>query len=223
MALIRTIKNSFKDLIPPQNKSYGKLKINISFWPKEKIIKKQKILFFERNLLADELSGKEPIEQIIFLKGKKEKITFFQLRDLLSDLGFNLDVRFSGKRLANFSGVMNFGGFVLPGWQIFAEVVTFFFPFLEKLIFFKISPGKKRLHIRVYGDEKHYWLITAHVDINWLEWSKPRLVFKGHFRFGQGDYSKGTSLMYQLLSNFLLKMEKNEIWQRKDIEEILRK
>jgi len=226
MGIINTIKRSEDDLVRPKHKNYWGYEIDVQLVDHRKITEKVKLLPTEKRALAHELSGREPVDNIIILTNLKKslgRLTTSQIKEILDDMGFNVDTILSGAHFSDFSAVMNIGGFAIPGWVYLARSIAKFFPSTEKLLLLKLSPGKDRLHIRVFEMNDGSWMIIAHTDHNWMSLNLPK-VYRAHINSGKsvgsGDFVTGTLMMYALLKNFVNIAKENKVLPYKDIEEI---
>jgi hypothetical protein len=229
MSVISSIVSSGDDLVKPSKKSYWGYELGIELVNRRLISDKVKLLPTEKRAVAHELSGKEPVEVVIVLKNTKKslgRLTTNQVKDLLDDLGFNVSPTFSGKHFADFEAVMNVGGYSIPGWVSFGRTVARFFPSQQKDILLKLSPGRDRLHIRVFEMNDGSWMIAAHTDFNWINLNLPK-IYKAHVYsggpVGSGDYITGTIMMHALLNGFAKHLRKNEILDYEEIGMITRR
>lgn len=188
--------------------------LSISLVDSQEIVRKKSRSLGEKHAILHELSGKEPVRQVIIIKNKSKKsmrLVASQIKEIFSKIGFNVDPIFSKKHFSDFEAVMNVGGMSIPGWVKFARFVSKIFPSKEKSLLFKLSPGKDRLHIRLFKISNSSWLITAHTDHNWLSLNLKK-IYKSHVGSGAGDYITGTTMMHELLLKFIeCSEEKREI------------
>lgn len=227
MTVISSIVGSKDDLVKPKQKSYWGYKLDVQLVDRHEISDKVELLPTEKRALAHELSGKEPVEQVIIIKNAKKslgRLTTSQIKDILDDIGFNVDPTFSGKHFADFEAIMNVGGYSIPGWVKLARILARIFPSQEKDLLLKLSPGRDRLHIRVFEMNDGSWMLVAHTDFNWINLNIPR-IYRAHVSsggpVGSGDYITGTIMMHTLLKKFVEKMEKNETLPIKEIETVI--
>jgi len=221
MGILKTIIRARDDLEKPKTKSYWGYKIEAELMKVKDVKEKERLLPSDKRAIKHELSGKEPVEQIIVVRNSSKKLGRFttdQVKEMLDDMGFNVDVSLSKDHFSDFSAVMNVYGFAIPGWRSFANWVSKRFRKLEKLLLAKLAPGKYRLHIRLFEGNDGSWTIIAHTDVNWnLNLFK---VFKAHVSSGAGDYKTGTLMMYKLIKSFKKYSEKNKLFPYSEIEKV---
>lgn len=224
MGVVSSIIRSSDDDIKPKGKSYWGYGLNVKLIDIEKISKKKYLLPSEQKEVRHELSGKEPVEKVIVVKNSNKKLgrlTTSQVKDLLDDMGFNVDVLVGDNHFSDFDAVLNVGGYSIPGWVWLARMVTKLIPTSEKLLLSKLSPGKDRLHVRIFEQNDNSWVIIAHTDANWLSLNLAR-VYKAHLQEGEGDYVTGTIMMFNLLKKFSKFLSSNKIFKQKDIDKVIR-
>jgi len=224
MGIVDTIVRSKDDLVKPNKKSYAGYLLDVTLVDISKIQEKVTILPAEQRALDHELSGKEPIQKIIILKNSHKslgRLTTNQMKDILDDMGFNVDTIFSSLHYADTAAVMNINGFVIPGWIYFAKLLIKLNPSWEKLVLTKLAPGRERLHIRVFEMNDGNWLIAAHTDWNWMSLNLKKVIHS-HIEQGTGNYAIGTRMMVALLNTFKDRLEQNKILSYKDILNITR-
>lgn len=219
MGIINSILRSKDDLVKPKKKSYWNFQIKVEIIDINSITDRTKKSPSEKRLLLYELSGKEPVEQVILLKNEHVSLgnfTTLQVKDMLDDLGFNVDTILAGRHESDFSAVMNTHGYLIPGWEKIIVKISEKFPILEKLLLFKLAPGKERLHIRAFELNNGSWAFVAHTECNWMN---PNLVkvFKAHGIRGSGNYAMGTLMLYELLLAFAKNLKKNQILPNSEI------
>ncbi|MBI4058347.1 hypothetical protein HY408_01130 [Candidatus Gottesmanbacteria bacterium] len=225
MGVVNTILRSKTDSHKPHKKSYWGYHLNVRLIDTHKLTGKTTLLPAEKRMVAHELSGKEPVEKVIVLTSSGRgtgHLTTHQIKEILSDLGFNVDTILGRRHHADIHAVMNINGFVLPGWETLVRLISKRRPAIEKLISAKLAPGYERLHIRLYVMHDGSWLITAHIDGNWMNINLAKVV-ASHFKTGSGDYRTGTTLMYQLLRKFNRCLLANQIIRHEDITRITRR
>lgn len=99
MGLLNTIKRSQDDYDLPSKKSYWGYEIDVSLIDVERITQKVNHLPSEKRALLHELSGLEPVDKVLIIKNKKKnlgRLTTYQVKEILDDMGFNVDTIFSG-------------------------------------------------------------------------------------------------------------------------------
>lgn len=223
MGIINTIIRSRDDLVKPKKKSYWGYKLHIELLDREQITKKVSLLPTEQRLVSYELSDIEPSKQYILLGNSKKslgRLTTSQIKEMLDDMGFNVDTILSGSHLSDIAAVLNINGFVIPGWMQFIRFLSHFSPDMEKLFLTKLAPGRKRLHIRLYEMNDGTWVILAHTDWNWMSLNLAR-TFHAHVIKGTGDYQTGTKMMYALLEAFKTHLDQNKILSYREISRII--
>lgn len=224
MGIINTIIRSRDDSLKPKTKSYWGYKLNIQLVNKEEITEKIKLLPSEKRLVLHELSGKEPVEQVILLSNSKKelgRLTTNQVKEILDDMGFNVDTILAGMHGADYNAVMNINGFLIPGWHWVARAISKLFYGSSKLWTTKLSPGKERLHVRMFEMNDGTWLIAAHTDVNWMDLNLAK-VFKAHLTTGAGDFKTGTLMMYELLKKFAQYLNENQNFPYEEIVGVTR-
>ena len=223
MGITDSIVRSKDDLVKPRYKSYWGYSLDINLLKLKDMSKKLKPSPSEKRALKHELSGIEPVSDLIVLNNNKNNLGRFttsQIKEMFDDIGFNVDVLVGERRDADISAVMNVGGYSIPGWVKLARFITKFFPSNEKLLLTKLSPGKDRLHIRMFENNDGSWLIAAHTDHNWLSLNLYK-VYKAHGSYGAGDYVTGTRIMYELLRKFSWYLKNNKVLPTKEIDKIV--
>ena len=224
MGIIDTIIRSRDDLIKPKKKSYWGYDLDVELVDAKSITQKVKLLPTEKRTIEYELSGKEHVHQLIILRNNRKslgRLTTSQVKEILDDMGFNVDTILSAPRASDFSAVMNINGFAIPGWRYFVNIMLTINPDFEKLLLTKLAPGRERLHIRIFESNSGDWIILAHTDWNWMSLNLFR-VYKAHVVTGAGDYEMGTLIMYKLLLAFNEFLKENKIFPTKDIIGITR-
>ncbi len=223
MGIFDTILRSKDDLVKPESKSYWGCELEIDLANVKDIIEKSNLLPSEKRLVAYELSGKEPINQIIVVSNTNKelgRLTTSQLKDILDDMGFNVDTILSGSHYSDTTAVMNINGFVAPGWRTLAGIVKEFNPVWEKLLLSKLSPGKERLHIRIFEMNDGRFIVAAHTDLNWMSFNIFK-VFNAHLSSGRGNYKLGTAIMFKLLKKFNENLRNNRTMDYDDIKTVV--
>ena len=223
--MIDTIIRSKDDKVKPNKRSYGGYKLKIDLVNVDTIKNKKRLYYAEKQAKKHELSGIEPIKDVIVLNNNKKdlgRFTTAQIKEMFDDMGFNVDTIVSGAHFSDIEAVMNIGGYSIPGWVKFARILTKYFPSRDKLLLTKLAPGKDRLHIRIFENNDGSWIIAAHTDHNWLSLNF-RQVKKSHMGYGAGDYVSGTRIMYELLKEFAKCMDENRVLTVDKIEKITKK
>jgi hypothetical protein len=222
MGIIDSIIRSKNDLVKPKSKSYWGYSLNIKLIDVKEFREKKSTLPSEERALEHELSETEPAEQVILIDNQKKslgRLTTNQIKDILDDLGFNVDVLMSASHFSDFSAVMNIRGYSLPLWNYLANGIAKIFPQWEKLLLLKLAPGKERLHIRVFELNSGSWFVAAHTDYNWIN-INPFEIHKAHIQIGTGNYHLGTLMMYTLLKRFAEFTETNKVMPVVEIKRI---
>jgi hypothetical protein len=223
MSVISSIQNSKEDLDKPKNKSYWSFDFDISLVEANYFRNKNNPSPTEKRMLGFDLSKEEHIEEVVVLNNGKKglgRFTTEQVKEILSDMGFNVYPTFGGKHLADIEAIMNVGGYSVPGWVRIARTIAKFLPSREKLLVTKLSPGKDRLHVIAYEENDGSWAFASHTDFNWLSLNLPK-IYQAHVGHGAGDYITGTLMFYELLTAFGKKTSENKILSVKEIENII--
>jgi hypothetical protein len=224
MGIVNTIRRSGNDLVKPKAKTYWGCDLEIELKDVKTITEKTTLTPAEKKITAYELSGIEPIEQVIILDNRNTimgRLTTSQIKEILDDMGFNVDTILSGAHNCDFSAVMNINGFMIPGWEWIVKIGSRWLPELEKLLLTKLAPGRERLHVRIYELNDGKWLIAAHTDWNWMNLNPVR-VFKAHVGSGAGNYKLGTVMMYELMKSFKKYMVRNQVFDYAEIARVCR-
>lgn len=146
----------------------------------------------------------EPIEKIISISRKDcEELTETDIKKILEDLGYNINVLLSKKDSCDFDAAVNINGYSIPGWKKFIvflrKLNTNIAVFLGK----RFAPGRSRLHLRFYKGNKN-WYAIAHIDFNWMSLDL-RKINKAHNKSGQGDYKTGNRCFAECLKKYFEK------------------
>ena len=222
MGVVDTIIRSKDDGVKPDNRSYGGYDLRINLVDVNVIKKKKRLFHTEKRANKHELSGKEPIKEVLILdNGKKSlgRFTTVQIKEMFDDMGFNVDTIVSEAHFSDIEAVMNINGYSIPGWVKIARIITRIFPTHEKLLLTKLAPGKDRLHVRIFENNDGSWIIAAHTDHNWLSLNFAK-VKKAHVGYGAGDYITGTRIMYDLLRRFKKCVDENKILTAHEIQKV---
>lgn len=223
MGVVDSIKNSKSDSVKPNKKSYWGVDLSVSLMDIKEFVSKRDFFPSEKRAMIHELSGKEPIKQIVVIKNLRKKmgnLTTYQMKEILADIGFNVDPLFSKNNYCDLEAVMNVGGIAIPGWIRIVRIISKIFPSREKMLLLKLSPGKDRLHIRLFENNDGTWIIAAHTDHNWLSLNLAK-VYKSHVGYGAGDFITGTIVFYGLLNKFNASLKANKILSYKEVEKII--
>lgn len=222
MSVISSIKSSKSDLNKPKNKSYWGFDFDVSLVNADYFRNKRNPSPTEKRMLGFDLSKEEHIEEVVVLNNGNKSLGRFttgQVKEILNDMGFNVNPTFGGKHLADIEAVMNVGGYSIPGWVRVARTIAKFLPSREKLLVTKLSPGKDRLHVITYEENDGSWAFASHTDFNWLSLNLPK-IYKAHVGHGAGDSITGTLMFYKLLTAFGKKASENKILSVKEVEGI---
>lgn len=224
MGVLNTIRRSQDDRVRPKSRSYWGIDLGITEVKSSEITEKKKFSLAEKRALQHELSGIEPVEDVIVIWNKdknSERLSTYQVKEILSDMGFNVDEVLGGQHFADVTAVMNVNGFVVPGWVRVANFLSRLLGGSKKLLLSKLSPGKDRLHIRLFENNDGSWIVIAHTDNNWIT-INPVRIYKAHIEKGAGDYELGTEIMYQLLMAFReICLQKNRLFTYTKINNIV--
>ncbi|MFC1654011.1 hypothetical protein ACFL1M_04155 [Patescibacteria group bacterium] len=224
MGIFSSAKKSKTDLLDPKSKSYYGYGLKLKKISVESITSKKNPYFSEKSAMLRELSGAEPVEVVLILSNtnkNKGRLTTKQVKEILFDLGFNVDVAVGGSHHSDISAVLNINGFLIPGWKFLSRLVTIPFPKLEKLFMTRMAPGKERLHTRVFEGSDGSWMITSHTEWNWMTVNLYK-VFNSHFTKGAGDYKTGSMMMMELFDRFLHSYRENKPFSVDEIEKVTR-
>ena len=225
MTIISSIVGSKDDLVKPDKKNYWGFVFDVSTVEASYFRNKKDPNPTEKRMLGFDLSDKEPIEKVVVLKNTKKNLGRFtteQVKEILDDMGFNVNPRFGGKHLADIEAVMNVGGYSIPGWVKMARVISKLLPSREKLLITKISPGNDRLHVIAYEGHDGSWVFASHTDFNWLNLNLPK-IYKAHVGHGAGDYITGTIMFHSLLENFGKYVDANKLFNVSVVQKIIKK
>ena len=225
MSIVSSFVKSFDDTTSFSLKSYAGCELEINLVEPEEFLEKNGQLNTGKRLKVHELSGKEHVEQVILLKNVSKDLgdlTTWQIKDILDDLGFNIGVLVSHSFSSDFTAAMGLGKFSIPFWGLIPKLFGVFTSRFQKLLFLKLAPGKKRLHLRAFEMHDGSWVIVAHIEMNLFSVNIPRIIWK-HVRYGHGDYINGTKLMFELLSEFNRCLENHRVVRFENIKEIVEK
>jgi len=223
MSIFRTLLRSKDDLEKPDRKTYWGYTFGVKLIKASDILEKKALSPTEKRTLLFDLSEKEPVDEIIILDNVNKglgKITSFQMREILDDIGFNLDPWLWGKHQADIEAVMSITEFSIPSWVKVVRFVAKYLPSYEKAVATKISPAKDRLHLSLFENNDGSWIVVAHTEPNWLSLNLRR-VFKAHVGHGAGDYVTGTIMAYGLFKGFSKCLEKDSLFTVKKINQVL--
>lgn len=225
MSIFSSFVRSLDDTTSFSLKSYAGCELGVALVNSREFLEKNGLLNTGKRLKKHELSGKEKVEKIIVIKnlnGEFGDLTAWQVKDILDDLGFNIGVLVSHSFSSDFTAAMGLGKFSIPFWGLIPRVFGVFTSRFQKLLFLKLSPGKKRLHLRVFEMHDGSWAIVAHMEMNLFSLNLPKVFWK-HVTFGHGDYDNGTKLMFELLSEFKRCLENHRVIKFENIKEIVEK
>ena len=163
----------------------------------------------EENLKKHELSGKEPIKKVLVLQGNGLDKT--HVKKMLSEMGFNVRIVVGNRHHADLVAIMVINGFWIPGWEFLIKFVAWLsFSGLKKIFLAKFTPGKERLHLRLFlSIDKKKWVITAHTDWNWITLNLLKPI-RSHLMKGMGDYQTGTLMAHRLFKLFFQRQANNK-------------
>ena len=212
-----SIKTSFERLkdkrVPFNKKSYHDLKIGYEILNAKEFLKNPKSSDLKERIYTVEYSEDKVGEIIkIFNKEKGKVINVFELKDFFFDIGFNIDVTMSEVFRSDVTMVYNIGGYVIPFWDRLISRILKDKRETRRMFISALSPGKKRLHCRIYHGSDGAWYMTSHIDhANWLNILNPTQIFVSHMMRGTGDYVLGTGIMKVVISKAieLHKQKKN--------------
>lgn len=224
MSVLKSILRSFDDTTSFSTKSYAGCGLEISLVDPEEFLEKNGKLNTGKRLRINELSGKEKLEKIIIIKNSKKELgdlTTWQVKDILDDLGFNVGVTVGEKRSSDITAAMGLGGFSIPFWGLIPKIFGVFTSRFQKLLYLKLVPSKRRLHLRIFEMHDGSWVIASHIDYNWINFNIPKVLLN-HFKSGRGDYQNGTKLMHDLLLKFKDSLESHRVIHFESIEKIIK-
>ena len=223
MSIIGSFVRSFDDTTSFSLRSYCGCDIDISLVSPKEFLAKNGKLNTGKRLQLRELSGKEKVEQIIIIKNVRKELgdlTTWQVKDILDDLGFNVGMTFGEKRSSDITAAMGLGGFSIPFWGLIPKIFGVFTSKFQKLLYLKLTPSKKRLHLRIFEMHDGSWVIAAHIDYNVINFNIPKVLLN-HLKSGKGNYVKGTKLMYDLLLKFKERLVAHRVIHFDEIEKIV--
>ncbi|KKU16197.1 MAG: hypothetical protein UX26_C0032G0006 [Parcubacteria group bacterium GW2011_GWC1_45_9] len=223
MSIFSSLVRSFDDTTSFSTKSYAGCQLQLSLVTPEEFLEKNGQLNTGQRLKKHELSGKEKVEQMIVVKNARKRLgnlTVWQIKDIFDDLGFNIGVM--GKSgSSDITAAMGLGGFSIPFWGLIPKFFGVFTSRFQKLMYLKLTPSKRRLHLRIFEMHDGSWVIVAHIDYNWINFNIPKVLLN-HLGSGKGDYIGGTKLTLELLLKFKDKLESHRVVQFEDIEKIIK-
>lgn len=212
------------DYVKPSKRNYWGCELEVKLIKASDIIKQKNVTEAVRNILIKgELSGIEHIDYVLELDSTNKdagRITTRQLVQILNDMGFNVSYRLVGTHDCDISAIMNIKGFVWPFWN---KMPDLFDTRMEKLLLSKWAPGKERLHIRAYENNDGKWLITSHIDINWINPNILKVIHAHSKTAGAGDYKLGTVMAYKLIKEFIKVAKTDKIFTYDNIITIVKK
>lgn len=187
--------------LPFEKKSYHDLKLSYEVLNAKEFLKNPESSDLKGRIYKIEYKVDKVIEILRFFSKEESKvINVFELRDFFSDVGFNVDVTMSETFKADIMMVYNIGGYVIPFWDKLISKIVKDDRDVKRMLISALSPGKKRLHCRIYHGSDGAWYITSHVDnANWLNILNPVGIFVSHGVRGTGDYHLGTEIMKEVL------------------------
>lgn len=203
MSIRTTLARSKDDLEPIQNRSFASQIITT---------KDIEISSIDRNSPSDAEKRMIKIEHTeqgaqntLLITGYPDGLSVNQIRDLFDEIGFNSDVTMSEVHGSDISIVVNIGGYLLPFWK---EITSLFSNKWRKILLFKLAPGKKRLHGRLFHHSDNSWYLVTHVDeANWFNILTPKKLFRSHLQKGTGNYILGHKIASAGIRQFLGDME----------------
>lgn len=188
-----------------EKKSYNDLNLGYEILDAEKFLKDPNGSDLKERIYKIEYTV-DKVKEIIRLYNKKKSqvINIFEIRDFFFDVGFNVDVLMTEIFNSDITMVYNIGGYVLPFWEKIISKVFKKKPSYKRMFITALSPGKQRLHCRIYHGWDGAWYITSHVDhANWLNVLDVSGIFKSHLVRGTGDFELGTKVMKVVLDKVI--------------------
>jgi hypothetical protein len=204
MSIGSAIARSKDDLKPYSNTSISTLNLNYEILDLKGFLKDWKGNDVKERIHRREYSVDKSKQVFRFYDPTGRSVTTNQIREFFDDIGFNVDVLMSEGFSSDVIMVYNIGGYLLLGWRWFSRLITRYKPEWKLLMSFKLSPGVKRLHCRLYEYHDGSWLMTSHVDhANWMNVLNPFEMVRSHFVKGTGDYDLGTEIMKRALGKII--------------------
>ena len=121
MGLRSLLNRSRDDLKKPKSKSYWGYQLSIKAVNVKDLSKKANLLPSERRALLHELTETEKTEKVLILRNKNKKLGRFttsQIKEMLDDIGFNIDTVLGKKHKADLCAVMSIKGTLIPGSRV---------------------------------------------------------------------------------------------------------
>ena len=130
-----------------------------------------------------------------------QKIKEKYFKRLLQDMGYNTRVYFAKNNGADLKAAMSINGYLVPGWSLMIRLIRKFSKNKARFFGKKFSPGRSRLHIRIY-EGNNYWYATAHIDkYNFFHYNILG-IRRSHLGCGNGDYENGTKYFLESLKYY---------------------
>jgi hypothetical protein len=200
MSIKSAIEKSKDDNLKPSQKSYAGIDLTITIIKATDILRKKNKSDSEKRLSQAELKTEKINEVFKLENSKKAGITLWQLRDMFNDMGFNCDVLMSHHFYSDMTSVCNIKGYIIPFYENLVKFITRKNKKYQKLLLYKLAPGKSRLHVRMFDCGNGSWYVTSHVDeVNILNIFQPFKMLQSHSQTGQGDFILGTAILKEML------------------------
>ena len=204
MGIFSAIRRSKDDLVIFKDKSYSDIDIGYEIVDLSKLLEKKKLSEAKKRMFSEEYKEEGAKLAIRIFDKNKKTITVNQIKDIFDDIGFEVDVMLSDIFQSDIVMAYNIGGFVIPFWRIIVTPIIKWKPYFKNLLLTKISPGKKRLHCRIFEDEDASWYVISHVDeVNTINIFHLIGLYRSHFIKGAGNYKEGQEIMERIFEEFL--------------------
>ncbi|MFC1622096.1 hypothetical protein ACFL13_01790 [Patescibacteria group bacterium] len=141
-----------------------------------------------------EFSGRENINFLLRINNIKKKEIVRILRQLNFKAGPIPDAHYK----SSISAVSNIDELVFPWLETLINLLP---ESLRPKIIIKRNPSKNRLHLRGHMVGHSVWLLTIHLEKNWMIPSLKRW-YTEHYIKGLGDYDKGLVLLTNMLDSW---------------------
>ncbi|HCP08861.1 MAG TPA: hypothetical protein DIT25_03635 [Candidatus Moranbacteria bacterium] len=196
MSITSAHRRSKNDLDAFETKSYSNIQLGHEVISLDDLLNSPDLQEGEKRVLQEEHKVQHAGFAIKIFDLNGRAITVNQIREIFDDLGFNVDVAFSETFESDIMMVYNIGGFVIPFWIYLVAPIIRTKKAYNNLLITKLSPGKKRLHGRIFHNSDSSWYLITHVDnSNWLNFINPVDLVRSHFTKAAGDYNLGHKIM----------------------------
>lgn len=211
MSIRSVIERSEDDRKHFQNKSYSNINLKVSILKTTDILNKENLSDMMQRLYEREYKI-DKVEEVIKLDNVgNDLITINQIMDMFDDTGFNTDTTFSETFKSDFAISYSLGGYIFPFWRKIVNKIFSRDYRIKRILLHKLSPGRKRLHCRIYQDGDGSWYITSHIDeANWFNIFNPKELANSHLKDGTGNYIDGTKIMKIVIKDIDKKLAEKE-------------